>query len=86
MVLYEKFFILIDFWYFQQGVPNTEPSILINFWYFECLYCKENEVLADPWPVFEGYVERKFQDEATSDKEADAYIAELKRDFARDEE
>ena len=43
-------------------------------------------LLADPWPVFEGYVEWKFQDEANSGKEADAYIAELKRDFAKDEE
>ena len=40
-------------------------------------------LLADPGPVFEGYVEWKFQDEATSDKEADVYIAELKRDFAK---
>ena len=40
-------------------------------------------LLADPGPVFEGYVEWKFQDEATSDKEADVCIAELKRDFAK---
>ena len=43
-------------------------------------------MLADPGPEVEGYVERKFEDEAPSSKEADVYIAELERDFAKDEE
>ena len=47
---------------------------------------KELGMLADPGPVVEGYIERKFQDEAPSAKEADVYIAELERDFAKDEE
>ena len=42
--------------------------------------------LADPEPVFEGCVAWNFQDKATSGKEVDVYIAELKRDFATDEE
>ena len=47
---------------------------------------KELDMLADPGPVVEGYVERKFEDEAPSGKEADVYIAELERDFAKDEQ
>ena len=47
---------------------------------------KELVVLADLGPVVEGYVERNFQNEISSDREADAYIAELERDFSKDEE
>ena len=47
---------------------------------------KELGMLADPGPEVEGYVERNFQDEAPSGREADVYIAELERDFAKDDE
>ena len=43
---------------------------------------KELGMLADPGPE----VERNFQDEAPSGREADVYIAELERDFAKDDE
>ena len=47
---------------------------------------KELVVLADLGPVVGGYVERNFQNETSSGREADAYIAELERDFSKDEE
>ena len=47
---------------------------------------KELGMTADPGPVVEGYVERSFQDAAPSLEEADVYIAELERAFAKDEE
>ena len=47
---------------------------------------KELAVLADLGPVVEGYVERNFQNETSSGRETDAYIAELERDFSKDEE
>ena len=47
---------------------------------------KELVVLADLGPVVEGYVERNFQKEISSGRETDAYIAELERDFSKDEE
>ena len=47
---------------------------------------KELGMTAEPGPVVEGYVERSFQDAASSLKEADVYIAELERHFAIDEE
>ena len=39
-----------------------------------------------PGPVVERYVERNFQDEDPSGREADVYIALLVRDFAKDKE
>ena len=47
---------------------------------------KDLSMTADPGPVVEGYVERSFEDKLPSTKEADVYIAELERDFAKDEE
>ena len=44
---------------------------------------KDLGMTADPGPVVEGYVERNFEDELVS---VDVYIAELERDFAKDEE
>ena len=47
---------------------------------------KDFGMTADPGPVVEGYVERNFEDELPSAKEADVYIAELECDFAKYEE
>ena len=47
---------------------------------------KEMVVLADLGPVLERYVGRNFQNETSPSREADAYIAELERDFSKDEE
>ena len=47
---------------------------------------QELGMTADPGPVVEGYVERNFEDELPAAGEADVYIAELERDFAKDEE
>ena len=41
---------------------------------------------ADPGPIVEGYVERNFEDPAPNAREADVSIAELERDFNKDEE
>ena len=43
-------------------------------------------MLADLRPVVQGYIERNFQKETSSGRETDAYIAELERDFSKDEE
>ena len=40
----------------------------------------------DPGPAVEGYVERNFEDPIPNSREADVYIAELERDFNKDEE
>ena len=95
-------FDIFDKWYFIKNSSSWSffnifskeyPTQNLQFWSIfgilnACIVKKTKwlALLADPWPVFEGYVEGKFQDEATSGKEADAYIAELKRDFAKDEE
>ena len=47
---------------------------------------EEGEVVGHDSTVVEGYVERSFQDAAPSFEEADVYIAEIERDFAKDEE
>ena len=47
---------------------------------------KELGMTADPGPIVEGYVERNFEDPAPNAQEADVYIAELERDFNKDEE
>ena len=47
---------------------------------------KELGMTPDPGPVVEGYVERKFNDEKPNEPEADVYIAELEKDFEKDEE
>ena len=40
----------------------------------------------EPGPAVEGYIDHKFEDALPNAKEADFYIAELERDFAKDEE
>ena len=40
----------------------------------------------DPGPAVEGYVERNFEDPIPNSREVDVYIAELERDFNKDEE
>ena len=45
---------------------------------------KELGMLLDPEPIVEVYVERNFQNEAPSEREADVYIAEMEQDFAKD--
>ena len=47
---------------------------------------KKLTVLADLGPVVEGYVERNFQNKTSWGREGDVYIAELERDFSKDEE
>ena len=47
---------------------------------------KELCMTPDPGPEVEGYVERNFEDPIPNSREADVYIAELERDFNKDEE
>ena len=49
---------------------------------------KAKELGMTPYPgaAIEGYVERNFEDPIPNSREADVYIAELERDFNKDEE
>ena len=47
---------------------------------------KELGTTSDPGPVVEGYIDRKFNDEAADLKDADVYIDALERDFAKDDD
>ena len=47
---------------------------------------KELGMTPDPGPPVEGYVKINFEDPIPNSREVDLYIAELERDFNKDEE
>ena len=77
---------MCELWVEWMMNSGTETTSVGNYKAPFVKTAKELVVLVDLGPVVGGCVERNFQNEISSGREADTYITELERDFSKDEE